>query len=91
MNKVLKTILLPFKWLFLIPIYIYKFTISKVLPDVCIFQPTCSTYTIIAINRFGVVRGIFMGAKRILRCHPSSGGGLDPVPDNLHTNIKYLV
>lgn len=91
MNKFFHILLLPIKWLFLIPIYIYKFTISKLLPDVCIFSPTCSTYTIIAIKRFGVAKGIFMGIKRIARCHPSSGGGLDPVPDNLKTNIKYLV
>ncbi len=90
MNKVLSIILLPFKWLFLIPIYIYKGTISKITPDVCVFVPTCSTYAIIAIKRFGVFKGILMGTKRIFRCH-SPHCGLDPVPDNLKTNIKYLV
>ena len=91
MNKFFRIIFWPIKWLFLIPIYIYKGTISKILPDVCIFEPTCSTYTIIAIKRFGVLKGIIMGCGRIARCHPSTGGGLDPVPDNLKTNLKYLV
>ncbi len=91
MNKFIKIVLTPIKWVFLIPIYIYKATISKLLPDVCIYQPTCSTYTIIAIKRFGILRGIFMGFRRICRCHPKSSGGLDPVPDNIKGNIKYLI
>ena len=91
MNKFLHIITRPFVWLFLIPIYIYKYTISKILPDVCIYEPTCSTYTIIAIKRFGVFRGLFMGGKRILRCHPRGQGGLDPVPDNIQGDIKYLI
>ena len=61
------------------------------MPDVCIYEPTCSTYTIIAIKRFGVFKGIALGMARIFRCTPSHKGGADPVPDNLKTNIKYLV
>ena len=91
MNKFFKIILTPIKWVFLIPIYIYKGTISKLMPDVCIFEPTCSTYTIIAIKRFGVIKGIFMEIRRICRCHPKSGGGLDPVPDNINGKIKFLL
>ena len=91
MNKVLKIIFTPIRWVFLLPIYIYKFTISKLLPDVCIYEPTCSTYMIIAIKRFGIIRGMFMGIKRIFRCHPKAKGGLDPVPDNINSKIKYLL
>jgi len=91
MNKFLYIITLPFKWLFLIPIYIYKGTLSKIMPDVCIYEPTCSTYTIIAIKRFGVLKGIVMGANRILRCTPKHEGGVDPVPDNIKGNIKYII
>ena len=53
---------------------------SKNTPAVCRFYPTCSHYTYQAIERFGVIKGVYLGAKRILRCHPFSKGGFDPVP-----------
>ena len=61
-------------------ISIYQF-FSKNTPPVCRFEPTCSRYTYQAIERFGVIKGLFLGFKRILRCHPYSKGGYDPVPD----------
>ena len=46
----------------------------------CRFRPTCSEYTYQAVERFGVIKGIFLGSKRVLRCHPLNPGGVDEVP-----------
>lgn len=48
--------------------------------SVCIFIPTCSHYAIEALEKYGAVKGSVLAAKRILRCHPLSKGGIDPVP-----------
>jgi putative membrane protein insertion efficiency factor len=47
---------------------------------VCRFTPTCSQYTYQAVEKYGVVKGLWLGLKRIVRCHPWSKGGYDPVP-----------
>jgi uncharacterized protein len=59
----------------------YKRFLSPLLPSACIYEPTCSIYTYQAIERFGVIRGTWMGIKRIGRCHPFAKGGYDPVPE----------
>ncbi len=58
----------------------YKLAVSPYLPSTCIYQPTCSEYTAEAIELHGVLRGVWMGAKRIVRCNPFTTGGFDPVP-----------
>ena len=66
--------ILTFRWLFLGLVYFYKKCISPLTPDVCIYTPSCSTYMVTAIKRFGVIRGIFLGTKRLLRCVPWTAG-----------------
>ncbi len=69
-----------FKKICLKLISIYRY-FSKMTPGVCRFEPTCSRYTYEAIEKFGAIKGIWLGIKRILRCHPYSKGGYDPVPN----------
>ena len=57
----------------------YRKYISPLKRPCCIFYPTCSQYTLEAIERYGAIKGSVMGIKRILRCHPYNKGGFDPV------------
>jgi putative membrane protein insertion efficiency factor len=60
-------------------IRIYQVAASP-FPSVCRFTPSCSTYALEAVRRYGAVRGGWLGLRRILRCHPFGGSGQDPVP-----------
>jgi len=62
-------------------IRLYQLTLSPVMPKSCRFSPTCSHYTYEAISRFGFFKGVWLGIKRLARCHPFHPGGYDPVPD----------
>ncbi len=70
----------PLAALILILLKIYKRYISPLLPRSCRFEPTCSIYMYQAIKRKGILRGLALGAKRLLRCNPFCAGGFDPVP-----------
>ena len=68
------------KWLATAVIRFYQKFISPLLGPRCRYQPTCSHYMLEAITRYGVVKGGWLGFKRLLRCNPWSKGGYDPVP-----------
>jgi len=65
---------------FVVLIKIYQLCLSPFLPKVCRFTPSCSTYAIEALRKHGPLRGSWLAARRILRCHPWGGSGYDPVP-----------
>ena len=62
-------------------IRVYQLVVSPMLGPRCRFYPSCSCYAHTAIERHGVLRGTWLGASRILRCHPFAEGGYDPVPE----------
>jgi uncharacterized protein len=57
----------------------YKRWLSPLLPSACRFHPTCSEYMMDAVLKYGAARGVWMGLRRLARCHPLNPGGLDPV------------
>ncbi len=68
------------KQLFLLLIKFYRVFLSPLKPPSCRYIPTCSEYALIAIEKYGALKGGWLAVKRILRCHPFHKGGYDPVP-----------
>ena len=64
----------------MVPIRLYQKLISPLLGPHCRFHPSCSNYCIEALKEHGMVRGLWLGVKRICKCHPLHPGGFDPVP-----------
>ncbi len=66
----------------------YQKIISPLFPGVCRYRPTCSEYMVEALKTHGILKGIYLGTKRILRCHPWGGCGYDPVPPKEDTDKR---
>jgi putative membrane protein insertion efficiency factor len=66
---------------FILIVRFYQIAISPFTPSTCRYQPTCSHYTIEALQKHGVFSGGWLALKRIFSCHPWGGSGFDPVPD----------
>ena len=64
----------------LLPIRGYQKFISPGLPPSCRFSPSCSQYALEAVSKYGALKGMWLGARRLVRCHPFNPGGYDPVP-----------
>ncbi len=64
----------------LLAIKLYQMVVSPYLPSSCRYAPTCSHYSQEAVQRYGAVKGGWIGIKRLARCHPFGGKGFDPVP-----------
>lgn len=63
-----------------LPIRLYRWTLSPLLPRACRFHPSCSAYALQALQVHGGARGFWLSLRRISRCHPFNDGGVDPVP-----------
>jgi len=68
------------KKIIILLIQLYKTIISPFFPSTCRFYPSCSSYSIEALKKYGFIKGFFLSIKRILKCHPFHPGGYDPVP-----------
>jgi len=72
------------KWILIrilmVPVYFYKYAISPMTPASCRHIPSCSEYAIDALKIHGPIKGIYLGTRRILKCHPWGTHGYDPVP-----------
>jgi len=66
--------------IFLLPVYLYRYSISPLLPSSCRFTPTCSKYAVEAVLKHGILKGGLLSIKRIFSCHPWGGSGYNPVP-----------
>ncbi|MBR4861554.1 MAG: membrane protein insertion efficiency factor YidD [Firmicutes bacterium] len=75
----MRYISLLLKKILLLLVKFYQFYISPLFPPTCRFTPTCSAYFIQAVEKYGPFKGTYLGIKRILRCHPWSKGGYDPL------------
>ena len=75
-NTALKLLAVPL----ILLIKIYQLLISPLFPSSCRYTPTCSHYTAEALKKYGIIKGGWLGIKRISRCHPWGGSGYDPVP-----------
>jgi putative membrane protein insertion efficiency factor len=65
----------------IILIHLYQHTLSILLGPSCRFTPSCSSYALLSIQRFGIMEGVWLTLKRLIKCHPFHPGGYDPVPE----------
>ncbi|MDY3983688.1 MAG: membrane protein insertion efficiency factor YidD [Veillonellaceae bacterium] len=79
-GKIIHILAKVLTWLLIFLVQVYRYGISPLKPRTCRFYPTCSTYMLEALRKYGPVKGSYLGMKRILKCHPFHKGGYDPLP-----------
>jgi len=89
MNRTLSFVVLAPRNLCVLVLKVYRAVISPLYGDVCRYYPSCSHYTMQAIQQHGVIRGSWLGTRRIARCHPWAEGGIDDVPES--HNHRYVI
>jgi putative membrane protein insertion efficiency factor len=76
------------KTLLILPVQVYRYAISPMMASHCRYYPSCSAYAEEALARHGAAKGLYLATHRLLRCHPWSDGGLDPVPETFTLNPR---
>jgi len=71
----------PLAYLFSLPVRAYRVTFSPIVGHGCRYQPTCSAYALEALEKHGAIKGAWLTVRRVGRCHPLGGSGIDNVPD----------
>lgn len=84
MSKIHSTLKSILVFPFVVLIKFYQLCISPFTPPSCRFTPTCSQYGLEAFKKHGPIKGFYLTARRLLRCHPWGGSGYDPVPEEFH-------
>tara|TARA_E500000331_G_C16693066_1_gene470560 strand:+ start:178 stop:420 length:243 start_codon:yes stop_codon:yes gene_type:complete len=75
-------------YIVVIPIKAYQLILSPLFGPSCRFQPTCSTYAIEALKKHGLIQGLWLTIKRLVKCNPWGGQGFDPVPEKKNNIFK---
>ena len=88
MNRTLSFVLLAPRNISVVLLRIYRAVISPLYGDVCRYYPSCSAYTMQAVQQYGVIGGSWFGIRRIARCHPWAAGGVDDVPPRKHQHYS---
>jgi len=86
--SVISILLWPVTQMLIGLVHVYRLVLSPILGVNCRFQPSCSAYTLEALQRHGAIRGGWLALCRILKCHPWGGSGYDPVPQQLKIRQK---
>ena len=71
----------PFAYIVSLPVRAYRVVLSPWVGHGCRYQPTCSAYSLEALEKHGAIKGTYLTVRRIMRCHPWGGSGIDNVPD----------
>ncbi len=80
----------PWLWAKIIGMHAIVFYQNNLSRHTCLYEPTCSEYTLRCLNNHGFIIGVLLGAWRLLRCNPFSKGGFDPAPEN-HFKLKWVL
>lgn len=86
--KIMTAVLLIPRNACILILHIYRAVISPLYGDVCRYYPSCSAYALQAIQQHGVIVGVWLGTRRIARCHPWAAGGVDDVPERRPQRIR---